>query len=320
VIPRILLVLVIIAALVSVLAYSQSRPQSDHVSGFIEADEIRVASRVGGRVAKTLVREGKRVMRGDPLIELEPYDLLHRQAEAKAKRDELAATLAKLKAGPRKQEIAAAQARLDAAAASTQLAQITYERVKSSSESRATSATELDEAVAALKNATAQENARRQELDELKEGTRPEEIAEAEAALAAADASLAQMNEQVKELTIVAPVDGVVEALDIQPGDMVAANAPVLSLLDTSNIWVRAYIPENRMNVKPDDKVTITVDSFPGRTFTGHISFIARQAEFTPNNVQTPEERSKQVFRIKATLDEGLDVLRPGMAADVRRK
>ena len=312
--------LVIIAALVGVLAYSQSRPQSDHVSGFIEADEIRVASRVGGRVAKTLVREGKRVMRGDPLIELEPYDLLHRQAEAKAKRDELAATLAKLKAGPRKQEIAAAQARLDAAAASTQLAQITYERVKSSSESRATSATELDEAVAALKNATAQENARRQELDELKEGTRPEEIAEAEAALAAADASLAQMNEQVKELTIVAPVDGVVEALDIQPGDMVAANAPVLSLLDTSNIWVRAYIPENRMNVRPDDKVTITVDSFPGRTFTGHISFIARQAEFTPNNVQTPEERSKQVFRIKATLDEGLDVLRPGMAADVRRK
>ncbi|MBC8107424.1 MAG: efflux RND transporter periplasmic adaptor subunit [Anaerolineae bacterium] len=317
-IPRILLVLVIIGVLVGVLLYSQSRPQSDHVSGFIEADEIRVASRVGGRVAKTLAREGERVKRGDPLIELEPYDLLHRQAEAKAKRDELAAKLAKLKAGPRRQEIAAAQARVDAAAASTQLARITYERVKSSSESRATSATELDQADAELKNATAQENARRQDLDELKEGTRPEEIAEAEAAVAAADAALAQIGEQIKELRIVSPVDGIVEALDIQPGDMVAANAPVLSLLDTSNIWVRAYIPENRMDVKPDDKVTITVDSFPGKTFIGHISFIARQAEFTPNNVQTPEERSKQVFRIKATLDEGLDVLRPGMAADVR--
>ena len=317
-IPRILVVLVIIAALVGVLVYSQSRPQSDHVSGFIEADEIRVASRVGGRVAKTLAREGERVKRGDVLIELEPYDLLHRQAEAKARREELAATLAKLRAGPRKQEIAAAQVRVDAAAAQTELARITYDRVKSSSESRATSAKELDEADAELKNAQAQENARRQELDELKEGTRPEEVAEAEAAVAAADAALAQIDAQIYELKIISPVDGIVEALDLQPGDMVSPNAPVLSLLDTKHLWVRAYIPENRMNVQPDDKVTITVDSFPDRTFTGHISFIARQAEFTPNNVQTPEERSKQVFRIKATLDDGLDVLRPGMAADVR--
>ena len=126
VLPRILLILLVIAALIGVLVYSQHRPQSDHVSGFIEADEIRVASRVGGRVAKTLAHEGERVKLGDRLIQLEPYDLLHRQAEAKAKREELAAGLAKLKAGPRKQEIAAAQARLDAAAASTQLAKITY--------------------------------------------------------------------------------------------------------------------------------------------------------------------------------------------------
>jgi multidrug resistance efflux pump len=320
VIPRILLVLVIISVLVGVLVYSQRRPQVDHVSGFIEADEIRVASRVGGRVAKTLAREGQRVRQGDPLVELEPYDLVHRQAEAKANREELAAKLAKLKAGPRKQEIAAAQARVDAAAAQSELARITYERVKSSAESRATSATELDQANAELKNAHAQENARRQELDELKEGTRPEEIAEATAAVAASDASLKQIESQIAELKISAPVDGIIEAVDLQPGDMVSANAPVLSILDTSHLWVRAYIPENRMSVQPDDPVTVTVDSFPGRSFKAHVSFIAREAEFTPNNVQTPEERSKQVFRIKATLDEGLDVLRPGMAADVRTK
>ena len=111
-----------------------------------------------------------------------------------------------------------------------------------------------------------------------------------------------------------------VVGVELQRGDMISPNAPVLSLLDTSHLWVRAYIPENRMNVQPGNKVAITVDSFPDRTFGGHISFISREAEFTPNNVQTPEERSKQVFRIKATLDEGLDVLRPGMAADVRTK
>jgi multidrug resistance efflux pump len=263
------------------------------------------------------VREGQQVKPGELLVELEPFDLLQRQAEAKAKRAQLAATLAKLQAGPRKQEIAAGQARLDAAAANVELAKITYNRVKFSAEARATSATELDQAEAGLKDAVAQQNARKQELDELTEGTRPEEIDEAKAALDAAQASLDQIGQQINELAIHAPVAGVVEAVDLQPGDLVAANAPVLSLLDNSNYWVRAYVPENRMNVQPGQKVSVTVDSFPGRRFAAHVSFVARQAEFTPNNVQTPEERSKQVFRIKVTLDEGLDVLRPGMAADV---
>jgi hypothetical protein len=87
--------------------------------------------------------------------------------------------------------------------------------------------------------------------------------------------------------------------------------------MDTSHLWVRAYVPENRLGVTVGQKVTVTVDSFPDRKFAAHVGFIARQAEFTPNNVQTPEERSKQVFRIKADLDEGLDVLRPGTPADV---
>jgi membrane fusion protein YbhG len=317
VLGRIVIVVVVVLALAALLVYSQHRPRANHVSGFIEADDIRVGSRVGGRVKSVAVREGQHVKPGELLIELEPYDLLQRQAEAKAKRAELAATLAKRQAGPRKQEIAAAQARLDAAAANVELAKITYTRVKSSAEARATSATELDQADATLKDALAQQNARQHELDELNEGTRPEEIDEAKAALEAAQASLDQIGQQIKELTISSPVDGVVEAVDLQPGDLVAANAPVLSLLDTSNYWVRAYVPENRMSVQPEQKVAISVDSFPGRHFAAHISFVARQAEFTPNNVQTPEERSKQVFRIKVTLDEGLDVLRPGMAADV---
>ena len=81
--------------------------------------------------------------------------------------------------------------------------------------------------------------------------------------------------------------------------------------------WVRAYVPENHLNLKLGQAVRVTVDSFPGRTFAGRIAFVARQAEFTPGNVQTPEDRSQQVFRIKVNLIEGLDVLRPGLAADV---
>jgi multidrug resistance efflux pump len=150
-----------------------------------------------------------------------------------------------------------------------------------------------------------------------KNGYRPEEIAQARAALEAAEAAVRIIEEQIKELTIRAPSASVVEAIELQPGDLVTAGAPVIALADRSRLWVRAYVPEGWLALQIGQPVQVTVDSFPGQSFTGHVSFIAREAEFRPGNVQTPEERSKQVFRIKVQLDEGLNQLRPGMIADV---
>ena len=119
------------------------------------------------------------------------------------------------------------------------------------------------------------------------------------------------------ELTIKAPSSAVVESIDLQPGDLVGANVPAISLLDRGRLWVRAYVPENRLDLQDGQPMWVTVDSFPGEVFDAHISFVSREGEFTPRNMQTPEERSKQVFRIKVTLINGLDRLRPGMSADV---
>jgi multidrug resistance efflux pump len=118
-------------------------------------------------------------------------------------------------------------------------------------------------------------------------------------------------------LTITAPANATIEALDLQPGDLVAAGAPVLSLVDHTRLWVRAYVPENRLNFQIGHKTVVTLDSFPGVRFPAEVTYIARQGEFTPSNVQTPEERTKQVFRIKVTITERAKDLRPGMIADV---
>jgi RND family efflux transporter MFP subunit len=262
---RILAILFVAALLAGAVYYSQLRSEPLKVSGFIEADEIRVGSRVGGRVLRVPATEGQPVKVGDVLIELEPYDLNERRAEAVA--------------------------RIEQARAQQQLAQLTFDRIKPAYERAAASKEEMDKAAA--------------------------ELNYAKATVAAAEANVKALDQQIAELVVHAPVKGVVEAVDLQPGDLAAANAPVLSLMDTSNLWVRAYLPENHMDVTTGRKVLVTVDSFPDRKFNGHVSFVARQAEFTPGNVQTPEERSKQVFRIKVTLDERLDVLRPGMSADV---
>jgi len=367
----IILFVLIATALLACLYYLQAREPAFVVSGFIEADEIRVGSRVGGRVAEVRAIEGQRVSAGDSLYQIEPFDLQEQFAQAKAvlasnqaeharltagyrkeeveqaraKRDQIKASLARQVAGPRPQEIVIAKEQLKIAQAGLDLAETEYgrlERLRANAEAAAQK--EFDEALRMLKAGRGEVASAQQQLSLLEEGTRQEEIAQAKAALAeaeqvvalqekgyraediartaaeveAASARVAAIDKQLKELTVRSPGACVVESIDLRPGDIVAPNAPTVSLLDLSNMWVRAYVPEGRLGaIQLDQKVPVRVDSYPDRLFTGRVTFIAREAEFTPKNVQTPDERSKQVFRIKVTLTEGIEKLRVGMAADL---
>jgi len=245
--------------------------------------------------------------------------------------------------GPRKEDISAARSQLELAEAQLSLAKLKHRRTEELFAKKTSTEQDLDQANTELRVATATAESQREALVKLENGTRPEELAEARAQLeevrqiwlmrqngsraeeivesvAAVDSAAAAkeaIQRQIDELTIKSPVDGSVEAIDLRPGDLVGANAPVISVMDLAQLWVRAYVPENRLTLQVGDPVEVTVDSFPGERFKARITFVSRQAEFTPGNVQTPEERSKQVFRIKVTLDSGRDRLRPGMAADV---
>jgi len=366
---RLLVVVPLALAALAALIWSQQRTPPLFVSGFIESHQIRVGSRVGGRVAQVHVVEGQRVTRGQPLVTLDPYDLNERSAEAKARlaaeqsrldrlragsrkeeieqaraaRDRAQAVLDKALAGPRPLEIKVAEDIVAAAEAEAVKARKDYERVKKLFTQGQAAEEEMDAVARAFGVAEANLARARNELELLREGTRAEDVAEArarlaeaeqllallqagarvediaqaEATVAAARAAVAVIERQLGELSVVAPLDAIVEAVDLRPGDLIAPNAPVVALADPSELWVRAFVPENRLDLALGQKVTVRVDSFPKRRFAGHVTFVSRDAEFTPSNVQTPEERSQQVFRIKVVLDEGLDVLRAGMAADV---
>ncbi len=366
---RLLAIVVAAAAMVGLLLWSQHRSGPLHVSGIIESHEIRIGSRVGGRVSQVLVNEGQAVQSGAVLVELEPFQLrellaqarsqlaqvtatrdkvkagfrVEEVAQAKTRHDQLAATVEKLVHGPRKEDISAAKSLLELAESQLSLAKLKHKRTEDLFAKKTIAQEEMDQANTELRVAHAAMEAQREALAKLENGTRPEElaearaqleearqiwllrqngsrseeIAEAEAAAESAAAAMRAIQRQIDELSIKAPSNGLVEAIDLRPGDLIGANAPGISLVDLSQLWVRAYVPENRLSVKVGDPVDVTVDSFPGERFAARITFVSRQAEFTPGNVQTPEERSKQVFRIKVTLDAGRDRLRPGMAADV---
>jgi len=109
----------------------------------------------------------------------------------------------------------------------------------------------------------------------------------------------------------------VLETLSVKVGDVVPPNHEVATLLLTNHLWVRVFVPETWLGrVKLGESATVRVDAFPGRDFKGIIEQIARTAEFTPRNVQTVEERVKQVFGVKLRLDNKEGDLRAGMAAD----
>lgn len=277
---------------------------SNSVSGTIETDEVRVASRYGGRVERVSVQEGEALAGGQIIAELEA-------AELRARRDQAAALLAEAEAGPRKEEIAAAKAEWEAQTARQILANSERQRAAELYADKNISATEHDRAVTSAQAAEQTVAAAKARYDLLLAGTRPERIAQVRAQLAELDA-------QLREMKITAPTNCVLEVLSVKAGDVLAPNQSIATLLLTSHIWVRVFVPEPWLgHIKLGDVVKVRVDSFPGKDFTGAVEQVAREAEFTPRNVQTVGERVKQVFGVKVKLDNSEGSLRAGMAADV---
>ncbi len=274
------------------------------VSGTIETDEVRVASRYGGRVVKISAAEGDSLKTAQPLVELDA-------AELKAKRDRVAAQVAEYEAGPRPQEIDAAKHDWEALVAELDQARVDAKRAEELFAQKTISATEHDQTLTRASTLEKNVAAAKSRYDLLLAGTRAERLAQVRAELAETDANL-------REMSIVAPSNSVLEVLSVKVGDVLAPNQALATLLLTDHLWVRVFVPEPWLgHIQLGEPVRVRVDSDPGKDFSGKVEQIARSAEFTPRNVQTVGERVKQVFGIKVRLDNQEGKLRAGMAADV---
>lgn len=143
------------------------------------------------------------------------------------------------------------------------------------------------------------------------------DLAAAEAAVAQAEAGLRVLLAQQQNLTIASPLTGVVLAEHARAGEVVAVGAPILTIADLHEVWIKLYIPLPSLGqIALGQRATVTTDALPGRTFVGTVTEVSQQAEFTPRNVQTPAERVKLVFAVKVTLPNPDRLLKPGMPAD----
>ena len=252
------------------------------VSGTIEVDEVHVGPRMSGRVQKIFAQEGDKLQAGQPIVELDA-------AELKARRD-------------------LAVAQIDSAThdAESQVALLEFLRdeAKRQQELLKRKVVSPTDAQKAARSATAQEKI----------------VAAAQTRVIQARAQLGDIDAQLAEMQVKAPAESILEVLNVKVGDILMPpfSQEVATLLLPQHLWVRVYVPEPWLGlIKIGDQVRVRVDSFPGKDFPGAVEQVNRQAEFTPRNVQTVEDRIRQVFGVKIRLPNNDERLRAGMAADV---
>lgn len=298
-------------------------------SGYVEATEVRVAPEVGGRVLTLAVAEGDRVAVGATLARLDTADTELAIRRATAELDQVRAQLRLLQAGSRSEEIRQAVAQVESAEADVRAARSELESAEAdllrfegllkvnagSRKQRDDAATRRDVAAARASAARERVRAAAEVLARLKAGARREEIAAARARVAAVEAQIATFEKALRDAELASPVAGVVTTKLVDAGELVAPGTPLVIITDLDHAWANVYVDGPLVpTLRLGEPVVLVTDA--GHRLDGSITFISPRAEFTPRNVQTAEERSRLVYRIKVTADNKDGVLKPGMPVE----
>ena len=321
------------------------------VYGTIEARNIEVGSKEGGRIAEVLVREGDEGARGAGILRFEVPELEGRLQQAKAAVALARANLAKMEKGSRPEEIAEARAaaatdatgfrsaevaqsraELDRARADLTNAELRLRRTRELRAQDLMPEQTLDDAEAAHKTALAAVQAASRAVNaaqgrleaaraitaRVESGFRSEDVEAARADLQRAEGALLESEARYAEREVRTPANAVVEVMDVRPGDLIAAGKSIAKLLEAGQLYIMVYVPETRIGqVRLGQTAELRVNSFPGEVFPVQVEQIRQQAEFLPRNVQTPEERVHQVIGVKLRVDSADRRLRAGMSAHV---
>jgi HlyD family secretion protein len=300
------------------------------VSGYVEATEVHVAPEVGGRLIERKVNEGDRVAAGDVIARLDTSDVSLALARAAAERQAADAQLRLLLAGARAEDIRQADAQraaaeADLAGARQELASADRDLQRFDALMAANSGVQKQRDDAATRRDVMRDRVRAGEervkaaaetVARLRAGARREEIEAARARLSVVDAQIATLEKSLKDATVVAPAGGLVTQTLADQGELLAPRTPILVVADLDNVWANVYVDEPLVpRVTLGQTAAIFTDA-GGPGIDGTITFISPKAEFTPRNVQTAEERSKLVFRVKVTVRNDKGVLKQGMPVE----
>jgi len=308
------------AAVLGLVAPACGRSPEDGMivaSGHVEATEVTLSSKVSGILEALRVREGDRVEAGQEVARVDTVDVRLALDRARADRELAAAELRLRVKGSREEDIAEAEAQVRRAEADLSGAEKDLERMEGLLQAGSGTTKARDDARTRRDVAAAVVAAAREGLRRLQAGFRPEEIQAARARVAGAEAQVAQLDQQLADCLITSPVAGVVSEKLADAGELLARGAGLVVVTDLADAWLNVYVGEPDLGrIRLGQEAQVVTDD--GQTRTGRVSFVASQAEFTPRNVQTREERVKLVFKVKVALDNPDGLFKPGMPAEAR--
>lgn len=286
-------------------------------SGTIESTEVIVSSQTAGKVLKLYKDEGAGVKTGDTLLVIDTESLELQYKQAAAARDMAKAQYDLMVKGARKEDIAQAEEGLKQTEANFDLAKTDNERMTNLYKGQAITKKQMDDSQARFVIAQAQLNSARENLSKLKNIARPEEIAQAKANYERNDAAVALIEKSIRDCSVISPINGFVVKKFVEAGETVSMMSALEKLSDLSSVELSIYVSETDLGkVKLGQTADVTVDSFSDKTFKGAVEFISPEAEFTPKNIQTKDERTKLVFKVKIKIDNPNFELKSGMPAD----
>lgn len=315
--------LMLIAALIVLAACNRQQDDGTiHLNGRIEAPMVDLGPKVPGRVTEVFVREGDRVKAGALLVRLDLGETAIAVEREQAGVRSAEAREQDLQSGSRESEVQVIQAELADRRAAVALAAKETERQRFLLDRKVGTQRDYDRARTELERARAAQRVSEERLELVREGTRRDQTRAAHADTERAAAVLKQSVAVARENEIRAPADGVIVHRLAEPGQLVGAGQPAMTMAFANRLYVRTFIPETKLGrVRMGTPARVTVDAFPGREFPARITEIAPEAEFTPKAVETKAERVNLVYAAKADLDRGWnEPLVPGQPAEITVK
>jgi len=319
----VVLVLVLVAGAVALGLWLLRRTETGAADrlvlhGNVDIRQVELAFIASGRIDRLLVAEGDRVRKGQLLAVLDTERLSEQVAQAEAQLASQRQVVARLEAGSRPEEIRKAQADVQAARVDAANALAHYRRQEELVAQHFVAQQQLDDARFALDAARARLKAAEEALRLVELGPRAEDVAAAKATLKAYEAAAAVARRDLRDGSLVAPSDGVIENRVLEVGDMASPQKPVFTLALTSPVWVRAYVAEPDLGkVHLGARAEVTTDSYPDRHERAWIGFISPTAQFTPKSVETREVRTALVYQLRVFVCDPGQRLRLGMPATV---
>ena len=306
----------LLAGIVAGIAGCRLHTDKPDGSGTIECTQVQVAPQVAGRIAELPPAEGALLRAGDLVARIDGKDYELRRAEAQAALAVAQAQLDLLLAGTREEDVRRGREQVREAQAAAQAAAADLQRIEQVFAKKSATQKQLDDARSLAERTAAARAAAEANADRLLRGSRQEELRVAQAQVEQARARVALTEKAVADCLVTAPLNGTVTTRIHEPGEVVAAGTPLLTLSRLDEVWLSIYVPETQLaRVKLGQPAHVRIDGDAGM-YTGAVTFVASEAEFTPRNVQTQDERTKLVYRVKITLANPRGVFKPGMPAD----